>query len=182
MNPSDPKIRLNEVLVHVYEQLRAYASRALDREADGLTLQTTDLVHEAYLRLSELREIEWHDDQQVMRAAVGVMRRVLIDHARARNSLKRTPPGSRMLIDENTISAGKGDTSRFDLLDLDDALGKLASFDPRKAEIVELRYFGGFSEQQVAESLSVSPATVKRDWKLAKAWLYRELNADSRNE
>lgn len=180
MNSSDPRIRLDEVLALVYEQLRAYASRALDRESDGVTLQTTDLVHEAYLRLSELKEIEWQDDRQVMRAAVGVMRRVLIDHARARRSLKRTPPGSRVFIDENSLMSHEGDASRIDLLDLDAALEKLAALDPRKAEIVELRYFGGFSEQQVAENLHLSLATVKRDWKFAKAWLFRELNTEPR--
>jgi len=182
MRTYEPRIRLNEVVELVYDQLRGYASRALEREPGGLTLQTTELVHEAYLRLSELREIDWDDDRQIVRAAVGVMRRVLIDYARARRSLKRTPPGIPRRIDENMIWASDDDTLRFDLLDLDEALEKLALFDSRKAKLVELRYFGGFNDQQVADSLGVSLSTIKRDWKFAKAWLFRELNAPPRHD
>ncbi len=178
MSHSESQLRLNEVLTLVYDQLRAYASRALDREPDGLTIQTTDLVHEVYLRLSQLREIEWEDDQQVLRASVAVMRRILVDHARAKRSLKRSPPGKRLLIDENAISSNSIGATGMDLLDVDDALVKLAKLDSRKSELVELRYFGGLTEQQVADALGVSLATVKRDWKLAKAWLYRELNCE----
>ncbi|HMO14330.1 MAG TPA: ECF-type sigma factor [Pirellulaceae bacterium] len=179
MNLSESRFRLNEILALVYDQLRAYASKTLDREPDGLTIQTTDLVHEVYLRLSQLREIKWEDDQQVMRASVGVMRRILVDHARAKRSLKRSAGGRRLLLDENVVSSNEKATSAFDLLAVDEALAKLETVDERKAEIVELKYFGGFTEQQIADALDVSLATVKRDWKMAKAWLYRELMGEA---
>jgi RNA polymerase sigma factor (TIGR02999 family) len=176
---SDPKQRLNELLPLVYDQLRAYASRALNDEPGGLTLQTTDLVHEVYLRLSQLREIRWDSDQEMMRTSVGIMRRVLVDHARARRSLKRTAPGQKMVIgthlddvsDSKDVAAGMS----LDILQLDEALDKFASIDPRKAEVVQMRYFGGLSIDEVAKVMEISTATVKRDWLLAKAWLYREL-------
>lgn len=101
MSQSDPKQRLNELLPLVYDQLRAYASRALNDEPMGLTLQTTDLVHEVYLRLSQLREIRWSSDQEMMRTSIGVMRRVLVDHARARKSKKRLAPGPKLAIGTN---------------------------------------------------------------------------------
>jgi RNA polymerase sigma factor (TIGR02999 family) len=177
MNQVDSRLRLNDVLGLVYQELRQYASRALYWEAGGITLQTTDLVHEAYLRLSELREIAWEDQRQVMRTAVGVMRRVLIDHARARKAEKRRPPGQRLTIDENSVATNDPKTDPFELLDLHEALERLSALDPRKGAIVELRYFGGLTDQEVADNLGISLATVKRDWTLAKAWLFRELKS-----
>lgn len=179
MSYSDPKQRLNELLPLVYDQLRAYASRALGDEPVGLTLQTTDLVHEVYLRLSQLREVHWNSDQEMLRTSIGIMRRVLVDHARARKSLKRSAPGQKLVIgahvddvhDQNQNSMG----STLDILELDEALDKFASVDSRKAEVVQMRYFGGLSIEEVANVLDISVATVKRDWLLAKAWLYREL-------
>jgi len=148
----------------------------------GLTLQTTDLVHEVYLRLSQLREIQWNSDHELMRAAVGVMRRVLVDHARARRSAKRSASGLRLSLQEQldvTDSQPDGPDSVIDLLDLDSALVRLSEVDQRKAEVVQMRYFGGFTIEEIAGLLEVSEATVKRDWMLAKAWLYRELHGDS---
>lgn len=183
MNHSDPQQRLNELLPLVYDQLRDYASRALNDEPNGLTLQTTDLVHEVYLRLSQLREIRWDSDQEMMRTSIGIMRRVLVDHARTRRSLKRTAPGQRLIIgatvddirDQKSDESGKG----LDLLELDAALEKFAEIDARKAEVVQMRYFGGLSIEEVAKVMEISAATVKRDWLMAKAWLYRELNGES---
>lgn len=179
MSPSDPKQRLNELLPLVYDQLRAYASRALNDEPMGLTLQTTDLVHEVYLRLSQLREIRWSSDQEMMRTSIGVMRRVLVDHARARKSKKRLAPGPKLAIGTNVDdvhdqNSGTSDNA-LDLLELDEALDKFAEIDERKAEVVQMRYFGGLSIDEIAKVLEISSATVKRDWLLAKAWLYREL-------
>lgn len=179
MSLSDSKQRLNELLPLVYDQLRAYASRALNDEPLGLTLQTTDLVHEVYLRLSQLREIRWNSDQEMMRTSIGIMRRVLVDHARARRSLKRTAPGQKMVIGTHVNDIrdpinGQTD-STLDILELDEALEKFADIDPRKAEVVQMRYFGGLSIDEIAKAMEISPATVKRDWLMAKAWLFREL-------
>lgn len=182
MNQSDPQQRLNELLPLVYDQLRDYASRALNDEPIGLTLQTTDLVHEIYLRLSQLREIRWNSDQEMMRTSIGIMRRVLVDHARTRRSLKRTAPGQRLVIgttagdirDQKSEESGKA----LDLLELDKALERFAEMDARKAEVVQMRYFGGLSIEEVAKVMEISPATVKRDWLVAKAWLFRELNGE----
>lgn len=178
MSSSEPRIRLNELLPLVYEQLREYASKVLRDEPLGLTLQTTDLVHEVYLRLSELKEIHWSSDSHLMRASVGVMRRVLVDHARARRAAKRQAPGVRTAINDSSDvpqSEEKSDYSMIDIMDLDDALHRLAEFDQRKVEVVEMRYFGGLPIPEIARILDISPATVKRDWQLAKAWLFREI-------
>ena len=175
------RIRLDELLPLVYDQLRVYASRVLRDEPTGLTLQTTDLVHEVYLRLSQLKEIRWNNDNELMRAAVGVMRRVLVDHARARRAGKRSAGGHKLSIQDHLDVADPqpmANDTLVDLLDLDSALVQLAEVDERKAEVVQMRYFGGFSIDEVAELLEVSAATVKRDWLLAKAWLYRELHGD----
>jgi RNA polymerase sigma factor (TIGR02999 family) len=179
------RIRLDELLPLVYEQLRAYASRALRDEPKGLTLQTTDLVHEVYLRLSQLREIEWGSDNHVMRASVAVMRRVLVDHARSRRAAKRSAPSATRQIDDMIdlpMNTGNPQYSMDELLDLDWALERLAAVDQRKAEVVELRYFGGFSIAEAAELLEVSHATVKRDWVMAKAWLFREMQRNSAHQ
>lgn len=175
MSSSGPRLRLDQLLPLVYDQLRVYASHALEGERAGMTLQTTDLVHEVYLRLSRLEEIRWDDDQQIMRAAVGVMRRILVDHARARKASKRTPPGVRTGVPPDSMVDGASHPPTPDLLDLDSALRRLAEIDPRKSEIVELRYFGGFQVEEVAGMLGISAPTVKRDWALARAWLFREL-------
>lgn len=185
VSPYPTRIRLDELLPLVYDQLRVYASKCLRDEPLGLTLQTTDLVHEVYLRLSQLKEIQWNSDNELLRAAVGVMRRVLVDHARARRSAKRSATGHRLSLQDQlefADSQSGGPGSVIDLLDLDNALVRLAEVDERKAEVVQMRYFGGFSIEEVAGLLEVSEATVKRDWMLAKAWLYRELHGDSASQ
>lgn len=179
MSLPDPKLRLNELLPLVYDQLRAYASRALNDEPNGLTLQTTDLVHEVYLRLSQLKEIRWNSDQEMLRTSIGIMRRVLVDHARSRRSLKRSAPGPKLVIGSNVDDVHDQNNaildSALDILELDDALDRFANIDARKAEVVQMRYFGGLSIDEIAQAMEISPATVKRDWLLAKAWLFREL-------
>lgn len=174
MSQSPTRSRLDELLPLVYDQLRNYASRALNAERRGFTLQTTDLVHEVYLRLSQLQQIQWNNDQDIMRTAVGIMRRVLIDVARAKKSAKRTPPSEPW-----RLAAETDDAQNVDLLDLDEALLRLTNLDARKTDIVELRYFGGMTNEEVAHTLGISVATVKREWALAKAWLYRELKDET---
>ena len=173
------RIRLDAILPLVYEELRSCASRALANERHDHTFQTTELVHETYVRLANLREINWDDKKDVLRAAVAVMRLVLIDYARARNAKKRD--GGRILLScsSEMYRDPASDPPPIDLLMLDLVLEKLRSVDPRKAEIVELRYFGGQTIEEVAELLGVSMATVKRDWTFTRAWLHRELAGES---
>lgn len=183
----DSRTRLNELLPLIYDQLRAYASRVLEGEPEGLTLQTTEVVHEVYLRLSQLREICWESDKEIKRTAIGIMRRVLIDNARTRKAQKRTVPGKKLSIGTDIHEVpdrwfGSVQQSAIDLLDLDSALDRFAEVDPRKAEIVQMRYFGGLGIEDIANLLDVSPATVKRDWVIAKAWLFRELHVDDNNK
>jgi RNA polymerase sigma factor (TIGR02999 family) len=178
MQPTPARTALDQLIPEVYDQLRQFAARSLSQEASGISIQTTELVHEAFIRLSQLREIKFEREGDLMRAAVGVMRRVLIDHARAKLTKKRD---KRLLI--RTSSENHADTVPaepiLDLLALDEALEGLAKVDPRKAEIVELRYFGAQGNEQIAETLGISVATVKRDWTLARAWLHRELNDEA---
>ncbi len=167
----------------VYGELRQRAGRVLGREGAGHTLQPTALVHEAYLRLVDQKRVRWEGRTQFFAVAARVMRRVLVDHARARLAGKRgagarhvTLIDARLDIDAASVAAGDaGDP--VDLLALDDALERLAAFDPRKARLVELRYFAGLSIPDAAESLGVSQATVIRDWSVARRWLHRELSA-----
>lgn len=170
------RVQLDEILPAVYDDLRSIASQALKRESSDHTFQTTELVHEIYLKLAGIRELDWSDSDQLLRAAVGIVRRILIDYARAKKATKRVPDGSAAFEnplcyhDENGISAPP------DLLELEEALERLHALDPRKSEVVHLRYFGGQDVETVARLLQISPTTVKREWALAKAWLYRELS------
>lgn len=172
-----PKDELDELMPLVYDDLRQLASRALAGERRGRRLQTTELVHEVYVRLASLDRIKWRGDSHILRAAVGAMRRVIIDHARAATAKKRTGDGH--LHTEET--AGFADTEDakplLDLLALDEALNRLKALDPRKADIVEMRFFGDQSIETTASVLGISTATVKRDWNLARAWLARELDS-----
>ena len=161
----------------VYNHLRAQARRYVRYERDGLTLQGTALVHEAFLRLAEGRAVDWRDRSHFYAVASQVMRRILVDAARARAAAKRGggPAGAvRDGVDVETLAAGSERTAA-EIRALDDALDALARVDPRRARVVELRYFGGLSVEETADVLSVSTKTVMRDWQLAKAWLMREL-------
>ncbi len=176
MDLSPSRIRLDEVLPEVYGDLKAIASRALTQERVDHSYQTTELVHEVYLRLASIKEIDWSDPDQLLRAAVGVVRRVLIDYARARKTQKRNPGPFRVVSAANNFNDCVANVPEFDLLELEEALEKLKMFDERKAELVQLRYFGGQDIDTIARLLSVSATTIKREWALAKAWLQRELS------
>lgn len=169
----------------VYAELRRQADRALRREGQGHTLQPTALVHEAWLRLDDQRDARWESRTQFFAIASQMMRRVLVDHARARHAAKRGGAAVQVTlsaVDEGSAApAASGPTQpaldAVDLLALDDALARLAVLDPRKARLVELRYFGGLSIPEAAAALGVSQATVGREWAVARMWLRRELEA-----
>ncbi len=155
----------------VHGELRKRAVAYLRRERLGHTLQPTALVNEAYIRLIGQRRVTWHNRAQFFGVAAQLMRRILIDYARERQAAKR-PNGIRVTLDEGMRTAEPVDC---ELLMLDDALHALAELDERQAQIVELRYFGGLSEEEVAAVLSLSRATVTREWQSARAWLFRRL-------
>jgi len=155
----------------VYRELRRRASAYLRRERPDHTLQPTALVHEAYIRLIQQRRVSWVNRAQFFALAAQLMRRILVDHARQRQAAKR-PGGIRVTFDEAVRAVPPPDC---EILMLDDALRELACLDSRQAEIVELRYFAGLSEAEVAAALSLSRATVTREWQSARAWLYRRI-------
>jgi RNA polymerase sigma factor (TIGR02999 family) len=146
----------------------------MSREREGHVLQTTALVNEAYVRMIDLSRVRWRDRTHFLAMAARVMRRVLVDYARSRNYLKRGGGVRLVSLDE---ASGEGFDRGADLVALHDALNALAAFDPRKSQVVEMRFFGGLSVEETAEALSVSVETVMRDWRIAKAWLLRELQA-----
>lgn len=166
---------LNALTPLVYDELHRRAHVLMRREQPGHTLQTTALVNEAYLRLVDLRQVSWRDRAHFFALASRVIRHVLVDAARSRRSLKRGADLSPAPIDEDLLVSL---TPPADILALDDALCALAAVDDRKKQVVELRFFGGLTVEEAAEVLGVSPETVKRDWKLAKAWLRRELQRE----
>jgi len=163
---------VDQLLVQVYDELKVLAAGYLRAERADHTLQTTALVHEAYLKLVDQRRTSWQNRGHFFGIAAQAMRRILVDHARRRRARKRDA-GRLVTLDEEL--AGQ-DAESGDLLAVDQALERLALLDARQARIVELRYFGGLSIEQTAETLEISPATVKRDWVSAKAWLQRELS------
>ncbi len=164
---------LDELLPYVYNELRRQASRYLRRERIGHTLQTTALIHEAYLKLIDQRTVNWQNRAHFFGIAAQAMRRILVDYAKARHREKRGGAGENLPLEEAALmmSGEKG----VDLVALDEALSRLAEFDERQARIVELRYFSGLSIEETAEVLHISPATVKSDWNVAKAWLRHEI-------
>jgi RNA polymerase sigma factor (TIGR02999 family) len=172
---NDSRIRLDEILPEVYADLKSIASRALRGERADHSYQTTELVHEIYLRLSTVRAIDWSNSDHLRRAATGVVRRVLVDYARTRNARKRTPDDAWALAATQAQQERSDPTDGLDLLDLESALARLEALDSRKAEIVQLKYFGGQDNVTIARVLGISPTTVKREWALARAWLQREL-------
>ncbi|MEO7457116.1 MAG: sigma-70 family RNA polymerase sigma factor [Gemmatimonadaceae bacterium] len=167
-----------QLLPAIYAELHAQASRAMRRERGEHTLQATALVHEAYLRLVDQRRVAWKNRAQFFGVASQVMRRILVDHARAHHAEKRggtMQPISLGAADQ--AQAYDRDDTALDVLMLHDALERLALIDPDQARLVELRYFGGMNIEETAEALGVSPATMKREWAIARAWLRRELTA-----
>ncbi len=163
---------LADWVVLLYAELRKLAGRYLQRERDNHTLQTTALVHEAFLRLLEQREVQWESRTQVIGLAAQLMRRILLDYSRAYQAGKRGGQSHRIYLEEASL-VSKDRTA--EILVLDQALTRLSHVDPQQAQIVELRFFGGLSIEETAELLGISPATVKRNWSVAKAWLTREL-------
>lgn len=169
--------RASDSLVElVYDELRRQARLALRRENEGHTLQPTALVHEAWLRLGDQRDARWESRSQFFAVAAQTMRRVLLDHARARGALKRGGGAEQVALTDST-AATDTDVDAVDLIALDEALTRLAAVDPQKARLVDLRYFAGLSIPEAAEVLGVSTATVIREWAVARAWLRRELDA-----
>jgi RNA polymerase sigma-70 factor (ECF subfamily) len=167
---------LEQLTPLVYSELRAIAAGYMHSERPGHVLQTTALVHEAYLRLSTAGSVEWQDRRHFYAASARVMRRILVDHARAADAAKR---GGGLRLDDvalDTLPATNTDRAP-DLCALDDALTRLAQLDPRRAQVVELRYFGGLTVEQTADAMHMSPQTVMRDWKVARAWLTQQLRA-----
>ena len=159
----------------VYAELRRLAASYLRRERPGHTLQPTALVHEAYVRLMDQRQIDWSNRSQFMGLAAVMMRRVLVNHARDRLADKRGGGAEHVPL----TLAGEGiGAEEVNLLDLHDALDRLTESDPRKGKIVELKFFGGLTTDEIAEMLKVSTATVERDWKFARAWLYRAVSGE----
>jgi RNA polymerase sigma-70 factor (ECF subfamily) len=155
----------------VHEELRRLAHHYMRRERSGHTLQTTALVNEAWIRLVDYKRMRWQDRAHFFAVAAQVMRRILVDHARSHN-IKRGAGVPHVALDD--VAVVSPDRTG-DLVALDDAMNALARLDPRKVQIIEMRFFGGLSVEETAEVLKVSPATVRRDWSIAKSWLYREL-------
>ena len=144
-------------------------------ERVGHSLQATALVNEAYIRLVEGKKVEWHDRAHFLAVSARVMRRILVDHARSRHYQKRGGHAAKVTFDEGLVITNEPAT---DFVALDDALDALATFDERKSRVIEMRFFGGLTVEETAEVLNVSPATVMGDWRLAKAWLKREMRGD----
>ena len=163
----------DELAPLVYQELRRMARRYMQREREGHTLQTTALVNEAYLRLVDAGEVRWQDRVHFFAVSAQMMRRILVDAARAKGTGKRGGQSPHVNLNE-ALDAAPARAS--ELIALDEALEELARMDPRKAKVVELRYFGGLSVEETAEVVKMSPQSVMRDWKLAKAWLLRALS------
>ena len=158
---------------HVYPELRRMALRHMRNEARGNTLQATALVHEVYLRLMDVSKVDWQARAQFFAVAARMMRRVLVDAARTRGSRRRGGIPAKVNLDESAVLGSGPDRS---ILALDEALTAFSQIAPRQAKVVELRYFGGLTEEEIVAVLKISERTVRRDWDLAKAWLLRELS------
>lgn len=172
------KEALDQLVPIVYDELRRQAARYLRRERVGHTLQTTALIHEAYLRLIDQKNVQWQNRAHFFGIAAQLMRRILVDHARTKKRAKRGGSDVRVsLSDVQVVAKGKD----LDVVALDEALGRLAEIDEQQSKIVELRFFSGLTVEETAEVLSISPATVKRDWSMAKAWLHREISNDEQS-
>jgi len=164
---------LDDLLPLVYAELHRQAASFLRKERPGHTLQTTALINEAYLILIDRRDVNWESRTHFFAVAAQVMRRILVDYARAKHREKRGGDNIKLSLEEATLVAAK--EKGVDLIALDEALNKLAKFDAQQARVVELRYFSGLSLEETAEALHVSRATVARDWEAARAWLHREV-------
>lgn len=173
------KAALDKLVPVVYQELRRLAAYYMRRERPGHTLQTSALVNEAYMRLVDYSQMRWQSRAHFFAVAAQAMRRILVEHARKRHFAKRGGGAVKVSFDEAAIVSQE---QAADLVALDDALTSLEAMDERKARIVELRYIGGLNIEETAEVLSISPATVQREWRAAKAWLYREINEGAKDE
>jgi RNA polymerase sigma factor (TIGR02999 family) len=169
------KEALDRLMPIVYEELRRQAARYLRREQAGHTLQTTALIHEAYVRLVDQRNVQWQNRAHFFGIAAQLMRRILVDHARTKKRAKRGGSDIRVSLTEATVAVKGQD---LDVVAVDEALQRLAAIDEQQSRVVELRFFSGLTVEETAEVMGISPATVKRDWSMAKAWLHRELSGD----
>jgi RNA polymerase sigma factor (TIGR02999 family) len=167
------KAALDKLAPLVYEELHRLAHHYIRGECPGNTLQTTALAHEAYLRLIDGKNVRWQNRNHFFAVAAQTMRHILVDLARARHNLKCGGGAQQVSLDEVLIASPERGV---DMLALDEALGRLAALNPRQSQVVELRYFGGLTEEEVSEVIKISPRTVRSDWRLAKVWLYRELS------
>lgn len=167
---------LDELYPLVYDELHRLARRYMSRERKGHTLQTTALINEAYVRLVDQRNVHWANRSHFFAISAQIMRRILIDHARRHAYAKRGGGAQQVSLDE-TATVALGDLSEF--LRLDEALKSLAELDPRRSQVVELKYFGGLNNDEIAGVLKISKNTVIRDWNMARAWLYRQLTGSA---
>jgi RNA polymerase sigma factor (TIGR02999 family) len=174
---SGDEAALGQLTEHVYPELRLIARRYMKNEAEGNSLQATALVHEVYLRLVDVTNVEWQARAQFFAIAAQMMRRILVDAARARGSRRSSGIPIKVSLEETAVLSPEADRS---ILALDDALTAFSQVAPRQAKVVELRYFGGLTEEEIVAVLKISPRTVERDWGLAKAWLLRELSRTER--
>ena len=170
------KEALDQLMPIVYEELRRQAARYLRNESPGHTLQTTALIHEAYVRLVDQRHVHWQNRAHFFGIAAQLMRRILVDHARTKKRVKRGGSDIKVSLGDADVAVKGQD---LDVVALDEALQRLAAIDEQQARVVELRFFSGLSVEETAEVMSISKATVKRDWSMAKAWLHRELSGET---
>jgi len=172
------KVGLDQMLPVLYDELHRLAEAYLRREDPGHTLQPTALVHEAYLRLIDQRRVDWRNRAQFLGVAAGIMRRILVDHARGRAARKRG--GGAEAVSLSLVEAPSG-RPEVELIALEQALEQLTALDPRKTQVVELKFFGGLSAREIAEGMGISDATVEREWTFARAWLYKAIEGASTN-
>jgi len=172
------KEALDRLVPIVYDELRRQAARYLRHERAGHTLQTTALIHEAYLRLIDQKNVHWQNRAHFFGIAAQLMRRILVDHARTRKRAKRGGSDMRVPL-EDAVAIARA--PQLDVVALDEALNRLAEIDEQQGKIVELRFFSGLTVEETAEVLGISPATVKRDWSMAKAWLHSEISSDEQS-
>jgi RNA polymerase sigma-70 factor, ECF subfamily len=170
------KETLDKLMPVVYDELRRQAARYLRREKAGHTLQTTALIHEAYVRLVDQHNVQWQNRAQFFGMAAQMMRRILVDHARTKKRAKRGGSDIKVSLGDADVLVKGQD---LDVVALDEALNRLAEIDEQQSRVVELRFFSGLTVEETAEVMNISPATVKRDWSMAKAWLHRELSGAS---
>ena len=167
---------LDDLLPLVYDELHRQANRFLRRERQNHTLQATALIHETYLKLVEQSRVSWQNREHFFAISANLMRRILVNYANARRRKKRGGSAEMLDLDESILVITK--EPEVDLLGLDDALTRLGEMDKKQEQLVELRYFGGLTIEETAKALGVSPATIKRDWRMTKAWLHRELSGE----